>query len=191
LINSKNGVNIKNEINGGENMKNDLFEILLNPTRTRIIQILMEKEVVTSNELNEILTDIPKTTLYRHLNTLIEAEILIVVAEKKIRGTFERTFTLKMPDFDQMTDAEIPQHVYYFLMSIHTKFQKYFTKKDQDQKELIYYYNTTMMLSDVEYTNFHSELTDLLQKYHLENQKGRRPRNVSYILAPPEVEEEV
>jgi len=48
----------------------DINEIMLNPVRMRIIQELAVKQSTTTTELCEKISDIPRTTLYRHIKIL-------------------------------------------------------------------------------------------------------------------------
>lgn len=63
-------------------MKN-INEIMLNPIRMRIIQELSHGQSITATELCERISDVPRTTLYRHIKILIDNNILSVVSEKK------------------------------------------------------------------------------------------------------------
>ncbi|WP_152366116.1 helix-turn-helix domain-containing protein [Microlunatus speluncae] len=76
-------------------MEESRADLVLHPIRWRIIQALMGRELTTSG-LRERLADIPVTTLYRQVAILAEAEVLHVVAERRVRGTVERTYALRM-----------------------------------------------------------------------------------------------
>ena len=49
---------------------------------------------LTPRQLSAYLDDVPLTTLYRHINLLLEADMLKVVAERRVHGTVERVFTV-------------------------------------------------------------------------------------------------
>jgi DNA-binding transcriptional ArsR family regulator len=69
------------------------IELLLHPIRMRVI-LAVANRVLTTQQLAERLPDVAQTTLYRHINLLLESGILKVVRETKVRGTLERAFTL-------------------------------------------------------------------------------------------------
>ncbi|MFI6676621.1 hypothetical protein [Kribbella sp. NPDC050470] len=75
-------------------------DALLHPIRWRIAQRALGREVTTT-ALKQDLPDVPTTTLYRHVATLIDAGYLTVVRERKVRGTTERTLTLNQPTYSQ------------------------------------------------------------------------------------------
>lgn len=66
---------------------------LLHPIRVRLVTALQDRQL-TPRQLSAYLQDVPLTTLYRHLNLLLEAGMLEVVAERRVHGTVERVFTV-------------------------------------------------------------------------------------------------
>ncbi|MEL1136690.1 helix-turn-helix domain-containing protein [Desulfitobacterium sp. THU1] len=68
---------------------------LLNPVRMRIFQLFLGHDTETVKRIAEELPDVPPASLYRHVNKLLEDEIIEVCAEYKIRGTVERVYRLK------------------------------------------------------------------------------------------------
>jgi DNA-binding transcriptional ArsR family regulator len=72
-------------------------DLLLHPVRLRIIIAIAGRQM-TAQQLADELPDIPQATLYRHINTLVEAGILSVVEERRVRNTIEKTYAL--PDED-------------------------------------------------------------------------------------------
>ncbi len=70
-----------------------LVDLVLHPIRMRIITSLAGREM-TAQQLAETLGDVPPATLYRHLNRLTEAGILVLAAERHVRGTVEKVYTL-------------------------------------------------------------------------------------------------
>ena len=69
-------------------------DVILNPVRIRIIQYASQNQPMTVAQLANALPDVSKATLYRHLRILTENQILQVVGEEKIRGTFEQSYSL-------------------------------------------------------------------------------------------------
>lgn len=168
-------------------MQKDVYDIMLNATRMRIVQALASRESMTANELCEVINDVPRTTLYRHIKILVEANILTIVEERKIRGSYERTLALNIKELSKPKDSEdIPQQAFSFLMSIYSKFEKYFCKNTSvSGNNKIFFNNTVMMMNNEEFNEFLSELQKLLVKYHYEVADGRKPRDISIISAPP------
>lgn len=172
-------------------MPKDLYAVMLNPTRMRIVQALASRQTMTANELCEIICDVPRTTLYRQINILIEAEVLTVVEETKIRGSVERLLALNVNKLSrQNTQSDVPQQAFGFLMNTYAKFERYFNRENfSPGNNTVFFNNTVLMMDDGEFDRFLSELQTLLVKYHFEARDGRKPRDLSIISAPPLVKE--
>lgn len=166
-------------------MKN-VVDIILNPVRVRIIQELAAKQSFTTTELCEKIKDVPRTTLYRHINTLLENNILVVVSEKKIRGSLERTLALNTDEMSKINTLEnAPQNVFGFLMNKYARFQNYMNSENPDpERDKVFLGNSVLMLHDQEFEQFLSELWELMSKYHVEFEEGRKARDISIISLP-------
>jgi len=177
-------------------MARDIVEVMLNPIRLRIIQLFSTvksetREHMTANGICELLSDIPRTTLYRHINILIEAGIIDVVSERKVRGSVERTLALNMTEFEKLRDnnvKDVPQLAFRYLMTLYGKFEKYFRTHDRIEKgDTMFFTSSIMMLNDKEFESFLTEFNELIEKYRSNKSatEGRRPRDISIICAPP------
>jgi hypothetical protein len=70
-------------------------DLLLHPVRLRIVKAFLGDRALTTNQLSLELDDVPAASLYRHVARLTSAGVLQVVAERRVRGTVERTYTLR------------------------------------------------------------------------------------------------
>lgn len=69
-------------------------DLLLHPVRLRVVQAFLGDRRLTTGELATELADVPAGSLYRHVARLARAGVLEVVAERRVRGAFERTYAL-------------------------------------------------------------------------------------------------
>ncbi|MHB0896260.1 MAG: helix-turn-helix domain-containing protein [Spirochaetales bacterium] len=161
---------------------------MLHPVRMRIVQALATRESINATELCEIINDVPRTTLYRHINILLDSNILSVVSETKIRGSLERTLALNKGELSKHNTLEnASQNALRFLMDRYAKFHNYFSHEHPGTGKNLYFLNTTiMMMDDEEFDRFLSELRELLIKFSFETAKGRKPRDISIISSPVE-----
>ena len=169
-------------------MMKNINEIILNPIRMRIIQELSARQSITATELCEKISDVPRTTMYRHINILIEYNILSVLSEKKVRGSLERTIALNISEITKHNTIENgAQNAFGFLMSNYAKFHNYFSGENPDPgKDIIFLNDTVMMMSDTEFYQFLAELRELILKYKFESADGRKTRDISIISSPVE-----
>lgn len=72
-------------------MARNTADVLLHPTRLRIVLAMVGADMTTS-QLQERLPDVAPATLYRQVATLADAGLLEVVAETQKRGGVERTY---------------------------------------------------------------------------------------------------
>ncbi|WP_180272651.1 helix-turn-helix domain-containing protein [Konateibacter massiliensis] len=110
----------------------DIIGIILNPVRVRIIQEVAAKQNITANELCDKMPDIPRTTLYRHINILLGSNIFSVVSERKVRGSLERTIGLKTEEMSKINSLELAsQNALSFLCTNLRVFKAILTVKIQ------------------------------------------------------------
>ena len=168
----------------------DINEILLNPVRMRIIQELALRQNVTASELCAAISDVPRTTMYRHINVLLDCGVVSVVAEKKIRGSLERTLALNVGEITRHNTLEnAARNALAFLLNRYARLHSYFSQKNADPgKDRIFFNTTVMMMDDGEFDAFLTELRDLLLKYSFKACEGRRARDISVISCPPDME---
>ncbi len=168
-------------------MKN-LGEVLLNPARIRIIQHLSAMESATVGQLAELMKDIPRTTLYRHINTLYDSGLLIVVQEEKIRGTYEREYALSMSTLLDgcASQEQIEKNVHISIIRLLTNFTDYFQKKDANPiKDRLFISDNVLLLSDDEFNSFIEDVFDVVKRYvNFERNGYRIPRNITLISSP-------
>ena len=68
-------------------------EAILHPVRARIIVAFSDRSL-TPRDVAGQMPEIPLGTVYRHINLLLDAGLIRVVAERKIHGVTERRFAL-------------------------------------------------------------------------------------------------
>ena len=166
----------------------DITEVMLNPVRMRIIQTFAAMQDMTTTEICKKISDIPRTTLYRHIKILLDNDILSVVSEQKVRGSLERTLALNVSQIAKHNNLEnATQNAFTFLMNKYATFQNYFNSKNPDPaKDKIFLNNTILMTTDEEFDKFLFELRELLIKYNFEFSQERKARDISIVSAPGE-----
>ena len=70
-------------------------DLLLHPVRMRIVQALLGDRELTTAQLQGELPDVPAATLYRQVAALLNGGALEVTNERRVRGTYERTYRLR------------------------------------------------------------------------------------------------
>ncbi len=184
LIISKFGNIIKNESN--EPMSK--IDLILHPIRMRILMALVDQSL-TPGQIAADLTDVPLTSLYRHLNTLVNAGILAIVEERPVRGTVEKVYQL-VEGAGRLTPEEMAalsneDHMRYFMVflsSLIQDFSKILGKADGRaiSSQDVFYSKVPVMLTESERYALSEQVQALISPYIGRTDDDSRKR---YIFA--------
>ena len=139
-------------------------DLLLHPVRLRIVQSLLGRPGRTTHELHDDLPDVSPATLYRHVATLLDADVIEVVEERRVRGAVERTYRLRVvaadvgaADAADMTVEQHRQSFATFVAGLLRDFDAYLDAGNPDLgRDLVGYRQAALYLTD-------AELVELLQ----------------------------
>lgn len=170
-------------------------DLLLHPVRLRIVQAFLGDRALTTSQLSHELADIPAASLYRHVARLVHADVLQVVAERRIRGAVERTYVLRTaaaaigPDEAASMSAEDHRQAFLaFVAGLLADADRYLDRGDIDPlRDGASYQMAGLWLDDAEFAEILAELTRVLRP-RLANapRKGRRRRILATVLLPAE-----
>ncbi|WP_040863849.1 helix-turn-helix domain-containing protein [Nocardia niigatensis] len=168
-------------------------ELLLHPVRLRIVQAFLGERTLTTSELHAELGDVPPGSLYRHVAQLVTAGILDVVNERRVRGTVERTYRLRLsaaqitPDqLDAMSPEDHRRAFMGFIAGLIADFDRYVDAGDIDYvRDGVGYRMMGLWLDDAEFAELARDMGRVLAS-RLANPPapGRRRRILSTILVP-------
>ncbi|MFE3187396.1 helix-turn-helix domain-containing protein [Nocardia sp. NPDC059240] len=141
-------------------------ELLLHPVRLRIVQAFLGDRTQTTNELKSELGDVPPGSLYRHVAKLVDAQVLEVVTERRVRGTVERTYRLRPAatyvDPAALAQASVEeQHRAFmaFVAGLVADFDRYLTRDEIDYvRDGVGYRMFGLWLNDAEFAEFAADL---------------------------------
>lgn len=167
-------------------MKKEYIDACINPARQRILQVLISRGEATSAQIGEVLSDIPRASLYRHIKLLLEADAIQVVKEENHRGAVERTYAITVPSYEENTNQDMNAFVQGILMSLGADFSKYFAQEDCNcERDMLTISFATLLLDDEEFASFLQEYAALLERFMgKEASEGRRERKIGFISAP-------
>lgn len=166
-----------------------LAELLHQPVRWRIVQALIGRNLTTS-ELAERLPDVAATTLYRHVGVLVKAGVLEVVAQRRIRGTVERTYALGSAASDDGSDGidhdQLRTMFTVFVAGLAGDLDRYLARDEiAPEHDGIALRQSALWLSDAEFGEFINELGQLLSRFAANEPNEERIRRiVSTVLMP-------
>ena len=168
-------------------------DLLLHPVRLRIVQAFLGDRALTTIELRSELPDVPAASLYRHVARLVDAGVLAVVAERRVRGALERTYVLRLAaasvglnELAKMSPDEHRHAFMTFVAALLGDFDRYLARGDIDLlRDGVSYRLAGMWLDDAELTDLLHELVSLLAPRLANAPKpGRKRRILGSVLLP-------
>ena len=171
-------------------------DLLLHPVRLRIVKAFLGDRALTTAQLAAEMSDVPVGSLYRHVSQLTKAGVLQVVAERRIRGAVERTYTLRLAAA-QLQPQEVAamnrdDHTHAFMVFIAGllgDFDRYIASEAFDPiRDGAAYRVAGMWLSDSEYTEFLRDLTSIAMPRLANAPTKNRRRRIFYQILFPALE---
>ncbi|HEX4107891.1 MAG TPA: helix-turn-helix domain-containing protein [Solirubrobacteraceae bacterium] len=169
--------------------------LLLHPVRLRIVQAFLGDRALTTSDLRDELPDVPPASLYRHVARLVEAGVLAVVSERRVRGAVERTYVLRVsaasitPDEVERMSREDHRHAFMaFVAGLLGDADRYLAREDFDPaRDGAAYRLVGLWLDDGEFAEFLRELNAvILTRAANAPTPGRRRRILGTVLLPGE-----
>ncbi|MER6045968.1 helix-turn-helix domain-containing protein [Streptomyces sp. NPDC001793] len=173
----------------------DKLDLLLHPVRLRIVHAMSGGGTHTTSDLCAGLPDIPKTTVYRHVGLLADADVLEVTDEQRVRGAVERHYRLRREraviNADEAASMSLDDHQKAFtaaLASLHAEFNAYLGRAGSEPTaDSVGYTQIPLWLDRDELAELVDEIvTAIKSKRHNEPAPGRRLHLLSPILFPLE-----
>jgi hypothetical protein len=168
-------------------------DLLLHPVRLRILKAFLGDRALTTSQIAAELDDVPAGSLYRHVALLTKAGVLQVVAERRVRGAVERTYTLRLVaaqiqpgEIAAMTPEEHAQAFMAYVAGLLADFDRYLASGPPDPvRDGAVYQMAAMWLTDAEFADFLRDLRTIATP-RLANApaKGRRRRMLYSVLLP-------
>ena len=168
-------------------------DLLLHPVRLRIVQAFLGDRALTTSALSAELADIAPASLYRHVARLVDAGVLAVVAERRVRGAVERTYVLRLTaaqvgldELDAMSADDHRQAFMAFIAALLGDFDRYLAQGDIDfVRDGVGYNLGAYWLDDAEYAEMMREVNRVLQPRAANPPTlGRKRRILGSVLLP-------
>jgi DNA-binding transcriptional ArsR family regulator len=178
-------------------MPGEKANLILHPVRLRILTAISTYRM-TAGEISNAMPDIPLTTLYRHINALLEGGLLTIVEERPVRGTVERLYALTAPpsltadDLEGMSREECEQAFTIYLSTLMSDAQHYLDTRSGSRKinplvDGVHISKVQLFLTDNEFNQLNSKMMEcMLEAAKNQPEAGRHRRMFSYMFIPME-----
>lgn len=167
-----------------------IADVILHPVRLQIVQQVGGRRLTTA-QLRAALPDVSQATLYRHVAALVEADVLEVVEERRVRGAVERTFVLgdRMAHVDHaelrtMGNAQLRSAFLTFLADLAGDFDRFVESDDAQLRDFAGFGRAPLYVDTDDLATIQSGLAELLAPYATERGDGRRRVSLATLLIP-------
>jgi hypothetical protein len=170
-------------------------DLLLHPVRLRIIQAFLGDRALTTTDLRCELPDVPPASLYRHVARLVDAGVLSIVAQRRVRGALERTYVLRVAaasiNVDEVARMSREEHRHAFMAFVAGLLgdvDRYLSRDDFDPiRDGASFRIAGLWLDDDEFAEFLRDMLRAIQPRLANAPKpGRRRRILGTVLLPGE-----
>jgi DNA-binding transcriptional ArsR family regulator len=181
-------------------MKKNKADVIFHPVRIRIVQTLFGSKQLTAQQLVGATGGCSIATLYRHLNQLVEAEVIAVVEERPMRGAVEKVYALAPNSSLVFTPEDwrtvSPQdQLRYFNILIGTllnDFGRYVGQPTFDRgNDGVITKQMSLELTDEEAREVDSVISNALQPYYTKTIRPNTRRRILTSILLPIIETEI
>lgn len=152
-------------------------EIIMHPVRMKICQALMRNKDngLTPLEMIKIIKDVPQATLYRHIQIMVDSNIIRVMKEKKVKSVSEKYYVLNEEearlDEEEWKEASIEEKLNYissYQLLLMTQYQNYLNKLEEQnrQEDRATFSVVELKINEEYFLQFQNELNELMTKYY-------------------------
>jgi Helix-turn-helix domain len=153
----------------------------------------MDREL-TARQLHAELSDIPQASLYRHVGRLVDAGVLRVTREERVRGGTQRTYTvvesavtLGPRDFDAASPADHHRYFAAFAGALVAGFEQYLqTAGAAPTHDGVAYQQIPVWVTPAESRQLAATITDLLRPLRVRTGGRRRRRTMFAMVLHPD-----
>lgn len=170
------------------------FDLFKNQVRFKIaLELIDRDEGLSILELNKLLKEVSQATLYRHVNSMVEDDLLKIVGlnrsgkvEEKLYALNTQAYKISEEEWQSATYNEKIKFVTYFFMYILQGYKNYHeslgTNQSQDQSTFSL---VKMNLTDDSLSELQSELSTLMEKYYnMKSLEEGTERTISMVIIP-------
>lgn len=167
--------------------------LLLNPVRMRLVHAMRVGVQLTTGDLCARLPDLPKATIYRHVERLLRGGVFEVAGERRVRGAVERSYRLvpsaagvSAKAARTMTTEDHRRTFTAATATLMADFEAYLETADADPtRDEVSYRQFVVWLSPAERSRLIAELARSLRPILANKASGRRaPYTLSTIFFP-------
>lgn len=162
-----------------------LLKVLTDPVSNKILQMIRVKKQAAISEILAENTSVPRATLYRKIDKMLEVGAIYVVQTRKVRGQIENIYAIKDIYINSSKSDDGMKIVTMSLMQILDLFDNYFSSGNADvERDNLFLMNYAVELSDGDFSKMMKEILGVVDKYQNKQSENAKLRNLYFISAP-------
>ncbi|MGN1340547.1 MAG: helix-turn-helix domain-containing protein [Oscillospiraceae bacterium] len=162
-----------------------LLKVLTDPVSNKILQMIRTKKQAAISEILAENPNVPRATLYRKIEKMLEVGAIYVAQTRKVRGQIENIYAIKDIYINSPQSEDGMKIVTMSLMQIIGLYDKYFQSDNADvERDKLFLLNYAVELSDEDFSEMMKEILGVVDKYQKKQSENARLRNLYFISAP-------
>ncbi len=165
----------------------NIIKVLTDPVSNRILQMIRVKGRMTVSEILSDNDKLPRATLYRKIDKMLEVGAIYIADTNKVRGQIENVYAIKnIYVSNENSNQEKMKTITLSLMKILDLYDRYFQSQNADvDRDKLFLFNYAIKLSDKNYSDMMKDIFKIVDKYqHKSNSDNVKLRNL-YLLSAP------
>jgi DNA-binding transcriptional ArsR family regulator len=171
------------------------LELLLHPVRMRLVNAMHAAGMLTTSELCARLPDLPKATIYRHVERLVRGGVFEIESARQVRGAVERRYRLAAggavvaaEDARSMTPEDHRRGFTAAMAALIADFNVYLDRRGADpMTDEVSYRQFTVWLRPAERSRLVRDFGRTLRGLNNKPGPGRDPYMLSTVFFPTSV----
>ncbi len=164
-----------------------LLKVLTDPVSNRILQMIRVNKKMTISDILSANTKVPRATLYRKIDKMLEVGAIYVASTNKVRGQTENVYAIRN---NYISNSETGDNgmklVTINLMQILDLYDRYFRNENADvSRDKLFMMNYAISLSDKDFSDMLSELLKIIDKYQRKRSSDDSKIRNLYLLSAP------
>ena len=179
------------DANGKRDLFKHMVECISNPIRLQFYLAIQNGSCSKASEIHSKYPDVPRATMYRHLNHLTKCGLIQVIDETKKRGSVERTYvaakaldlSIDSPDFNERYFSMFIQYIMEFVVLFHN----HCIRPDINVlEEKSGFSMAPIYASDEELEEAMRKISSIIQELMVSvPTESRKRRTIGMIISPP------
>ena len=164
-----------------------LLKVLTDPVSNRILQMIRVRKKMTISDILSENTNLPRATVYRKIEKMLDVGAIEIVDSHKVRGQTENVYAIKTIYIANPENNEDSfKMVTISLMQILDQYDRYFKSENADvNKDKLFLLNYAISLSDKDFSEMMSGIFKIVDKYQKKKSSSDAKLRNLYLLSVP------